>query len=46
MKQTFLVLASALLLAACAHDGGNSRSASDTGDELQSNVTAINGEAA
>jgi cytochrome c5 len=46
MKQTFLVLASALLLAACAHDGGHSRSTSDTGEELQSTVTAINGEAA
>ena len=46
MKQTCLVLASALLLAACANDGGHSRSTSDTGDELRSNVTAMNGEAA
>jgi cytochrome c5 len=46
MKRLFLLLISALLLAACAHDGGQSRSSSDTGDELQSNVTAVNGEAA
>jgi cytochrome c5 len=46
MKQTFLVLASALLLTACAHDDGQPGNASDTGDALQSNVSSVNGEAA
>lgn len=46
MKQTFLVLASALLLAACAHDDGRSGNALVTGDAGQSNVAMRNGETA
>lgn len=46
MKQTFVVLANALLLAACAHDDGQSRNTSDTGDELKRDVSFVNGEAA
>lgn len=45
MKQTFLVLASALLLVACAHDDGQSRSVPDAGDADQSDVAMMNGEA-
>lgn len=46
MKQVFLVLASASLLAACAHDAGRSENASDEADLTQRNLNAMNGEAA
>lgn len=46
MKQTFLVLVSALLLAACAHDDSQSRSAPEAGDASLSSVAMRNGETA
>ena len=45
MKRILLLLACALLLAACAHDAGQSTESLDSGDVAQG-VATVNGEAA
>lgn len=46
MKQVFLALASASLLAACAHEAASSGNTSDDADAARRDLSAMNGEAA